>query len=139
MTFIYTRCPMPTFCPLMDRHFVAIQDTLKTDPALKNVHLVSISFDPTTDTPPVLKAHAETLGADPDYWTFLTGDRDEIDRFAMRFGVTLTRNPADPLDIAHNLRTAIVDANGQLTKTYTGNEWTPEQILSDLRRGSAAN
>ena len=46
MTFIYTKCPMPTFCPLMDRHFAAMQAKLKSDPALKNVHLVSVSFDP---------------------------------------------------------------------------------------------
>src|SRR3989441_4695081 len=57
LTFIYTRCPMPTFCPLMDRHFAAIQKKLKDD-ADGRVHLVSVSFDPSTDTPPVLKRHA---------------------------------------------------------------------------------
>lgn len=133
VTFIYTRCPMPTFCPLMDRHFVTIQETLKADPALRNVHLVSVSFDPITDTPPVLKKHAQALGADPAYWTFLTGDRDEIDRFASRFGVTLTREMNDQLDITHNLRTAIIDTKGALVKSYTGNAWTPEQLLADLR------
>ena len=55
MTFIYTECPLPTFCPLMDRHFAAIQNRLKDDPALKAVHLVTVSFDPVTDTPAVLK------------------------------------------------------------------------------------
>ena len=58
MTFIYTQCPLPTFCPLMDRHFVTIQEQLKDDPALTKVHLVTVSFDPITDTPPVLKKHA---------------------------------------------------------------------------------
>ena len=137
MTFIYTRCPMPTFCPLMDRNFAAIQGTLTTDPALKNVHLVSISFDPIADTPPVLKKHAAKVGADPKYWTFLTGDRDEIDRFAARFGVSITRPLNDPLDISHNLRTAIVDAGGALVKAYTGNEWTPEQLLAETRQVAA--
>ena len=60
LTFIYTQCPMPTFCPLMDRHFVTIQERLKADPALARVHLATVSFDPVTDTPPVLKKHAET-------------------------------------------------------------------------------
>ena len=91
MTFIYTQCPMPTFCPLMDRHFAAIQERLKADPALAQRAAVSVSFDPVTDTPPVLKKHAETLGADPSRWTFLTGDRDEIDQFASRFGVSIAR------------------------------------------------
>jgi protein SCO1/2 len=113
ITFIYTRCPMPTFCPLMDQHFVAIQKRLKDDAVVKGrVHLVSVSFDPIVDTPAVLKAHAKKLGADPKTWTFLTGDRDDIDRFASRFGVSVARAPNDQRDITHNLRTAIVDAGG---------------------------
>jgi len=133
MTFIYTRCPLPTFCPLMDRHFVTIQKTLKEDPSLKAVHLVTVSFDPATDTPPVLEQHAKTLGADLTRWTFLTGDRDDIDRFAARFGVQVTRALNDPRDITHNLRTAIIDADGKLVKVYTGNDWSPEQLLADLK------
>src|SRR5436190_2171518 len=58
LTFVYTRCPMPTFCPLMDRQFAAIQKKLTDDATDRRVHLVSISFDPATDTPPVLKRHA---------------------------------------------------------------------------------
>jgi len=133
MTFIYTKCPLPTFCPLMDRHFATLQKTLEEDPALKPVHLVTVSFDPAVDTPPVLKKHAKTLGADLTRWTFLTGDRDEIDRFAARFGVAVSRAMNDPRDITHNLRTVIVTADGRLAKVYTGNDWSPEQLLADLR------
>src|SRR5438093_3259711 len=87
LTFIYTRCPLPTYCPMMDRNFAAIQKKLKGDPALaRRVHLVTVSFDPLTDTPPVLKKHAKEVDADLRTWTFLTGDRDDIDRFAARFG-----------------------------------------------------
>src|SRR5258707_8762287 len=131
MTFIYTKCPLPTFCPLMDRHFAALQKTLKTDPALKNVHLVTVSFDPAVDTPAVLKAHAKTLDADLNRWTFLTGDRDAVDQFAARFGVSVARAMNDPRDITHNLRTVIIDADGKLVKVYTGNDWSPEQILAE--------
>jgi protein SCO1/2 len=133
LTFIYTQCPLPTFCPLMDRHFVTIQERLKADPGLSKVHLATVSFDPVTDTPPVLKKHAQQLGADLARWTFLTGDRNDIDRFASRFGVTIARDQSDPKNITHNLRTAIIDADGTLVKTYTGNEWTPDQILADLK------
>jgi protein SCO1/2 len=133
VTFIYTKCPLPTFCPLMDRHFAAMQKPLKADPLLKSVHLVTISFDPVTDSPLVLKTHAKSLDADLSQWTFLTGDRDDIDRFAARFGVAVTRALNDPRDITHNLRTAIVDADGKLVKVYTGNEWTPEIVLNDLK------
>jgi len=133
MTFIYTKCPMPTFCPLMDRHFAAIEKKIKADAELKGrVHLVTVSFDPIVDTPPVLKAHARTLGADLRDWTFLTGNRDDIDQFSARFGVSVARAESDQRDITHNLRTAIVDGDGRLVKVYIGNEWTPEQALADV-------
>jgi protein SCO1/2 len=138
ITFIYTRCPLPTFCPLMDRHFASLQKSLAADPRLHRVHLVTVSFDPVTDTPPVLKAHARRLEADLKRWTFLTGDRDEIDQFAARFGVSVTRALNDPRDITHNLRTGIVDANGRLVKVYTGNEWSPDQVLEDLKTVAAS-
>jgi len=133
MTFIYTRCPLPTFCPLMDRHFAAMQKPLKEDAALKDVHLVTVSFDPLSDTPPVLRKHAKELNADLSRWTFLTGDRDEVDRFAARFGLSVSRAMNDPKDITHNLRTVIIDKDGRVVKSYTGNDWTPAQVLSDLR------
>jgi protein SCO1/2 len=136
LTFIYTRCPMPTFCPLMDQHFATLQEKLKADRGL-NVHLVTVSFDPETDTPAVLKKHARELGADPRMWTFLTGDLDTIDQFAARFGVSITREVDDKdknvVNITHNLRTAILDREGNLVKTYTGNQWTPEQVLTDIK------
>ncbi len=133
MTFIYTKCPLPTFCPLMDRHFVALQKSLKADAAMNAVRLVTVSFDPATDTPAVLKEHAKGLGADPARWTFLTGDRDEVDQFSARFGVSVGRALTDARDITHNLRTVIIGADGKLVKIYTGNDWTPDQILKDLK------
>ena len=133
LTFIYTRCPMPTFCPLMDRHFATMQRKLKERGNDLHVRLLSVSFDPLTDRPPVLKAHATSLGADPALWTFATGDRDQIDQWASRFGVSVSRQMNDQRDISHNLRTAIIDRQGNLVQTYVGNEWTPEQVLADVR------
>lgn len=131
LTFIYTRCPLPQFCPLMDRHFVALQAKLAQRPALKNVHLVTVSFDPRHDTPEVLRRHAATLGADRARWTFLTGQSADIEAFARRFGVSVMRD-ATAADITHNLRTAIIDATGTVVKVYSGNDWTPDQLLADL-------
>jgi protein SCO1 len=133
VTFIYTSCPMPTFCPLMDQNFVKIQAKLKEQGNVLKAHLLSVSFDPQVDTPPVLKRHAEKLGADPRLWSMVTGDRDEIDKWASGFGVSISRAMNDPRDITHNLRTALLDRQGNLVQTYTGNEWTPEQVLADIR------
>ena len=133
LTFIYTRCPLPNFCPLMDRHFATLQREIGADPRLSGkVRLVSVSFDPEHDTPKVLAAHAARLQADPAVWTFLTGDRVTIDRFAARFGVGLVR-PSDATDITHNLRTILLDQDGRLVKVYSGSEWTPAGALADLR------
>jgi protein SCO1/2 len=133
VTFIYTKCPMPNFCPLMDQQFAKIQQKLKEKDNELKVHLLSVSFDPLEDTPPVLKKHATDLGADPRVWTFVTGDRDDIDRWASRFGVSVSRALNDPTNITHNLRTAIVDRQGNLVQTYTGNQWTPEQVIADVK------
>lgn len=133
VTFTYTSCPMPTFCPLMDKNFAAIQTALKEKNNDLKVHLLSVSIDPAVDTPAVLKAHGEKLGLDPKIWSFVTGNRDDIDKWAARFGVSISRAMNDPKDITHNLRTAIVDRQGNLVQTYTGNEWTPSQVLADVR------
>ena len=133
LTFIYTRCPLPTFCPMMDRNFVSIQEHMKSDRALKNVRLVTVSFDPTRDTPAVLRAHAKELDANLASWSFLTGKEKDVDDFAGKFGVYVVRNPNDQRDITHNLRTAVIGPDGVVKKIYTGNEWTPEDILMDLK------
>ena len=138
VTFIYTRCPIPNFCPLMDRNFARIQEALAADAQLRaRVRLVSVSFDPEYDTPEVLTAHAARLKADPAIWTFLTGDRPTVDRFAARMGVGVLRPDGDPM-ITHNLRTMLIGADGKLTRIYSGNEWRVETVLGDLRAAAAA-
>jgi cytochrome oxidase Cu insertion factor (SCO1/SenC/PrrC family) len=67
----------------------------------------------------------------------MTGDRDEIERFAARFGVAIERAEQNPIDITHNLRTAIIDAEGRLVKVHTGNSWTPADVLADLKATAA--
>jgi protein SCO1/2 len=133
LTFIYTQCPLPTYCPLMDQNFATIQRSAAEDPVLRGkIRLVSVSFDPDFDTPAMLRAHATRRKADPSVWTFLTGDRATVERFAARFGVSVVRTAA-PRDITHNLRTAIIGLEGRILKLYSGNEWTPSTMLADLR------
>jgi protein SCO1/2 len=131
VTFIYTRCPLPNFCPLMDRNFAAIQRAIASG-RVHGVRLVSISFDPAYDTPAVLKAHAASVGADPAVWTFLTGDGATIEALGARLGLVVMRDANDPASITHNLRTAVFDRQGKLKTIYNGNEWAPPEILADL-------
>ena len=134
VTFVYTRCPVPDFCPLMDRRFADLQRAIRADAALRDAaHLVSVSFDPRHDTPDAIKAHAKVRGADPRVWSYLTGEPETIDHITSRFGVSSIDEKDAPESISHNLRTAVIDPKGRLVKIYDGNEWTVEALLADLR------
>ncbi|MBA2303819.1 MAG: SCO family protein [Acidobacteria bacterium] len=138
VTFVYTRCPLPDFCPLMDRHFAAVQRAVRTATDLADrVHLLSVSFDPDFDTPAVLKRHAERAGANPASWSYLTGQREGLDKFAAAFGVTILREEGKMDEIIHNLRTAVIDRNGRLVTVLNGNDWQPEQLIAELRAADA--
>jgi len=139
VTFVYTRCPLPNFCPLMDRHFRSVQDQVRADPALKaGVRLLSVSFDPDHDTPPVLAKHAAALGADPDIWHFLTGTRGGVEAFASQFAVSVIREDPSETEIVHNLRTAVIDREGRLVTVLNGSDWTPAELMTELRRAHDA-
>jgi protein SCO1/2 len=137
VTFVYTRCPLPDFCPLMDRRFSELQRAIAADARLRDrVHLVSVTFDPAHDTPAVIEAHARARGADPQTWSYLTGPAAAIDHFTSRFGVSAIEGTDAAQTITHNLRTAVVDRQGRLMTIHSGNEWTVEELLADLRKAS---
>jgi protein SCO1 len=138
VTFTYTRCPLPDFCPRMDRQFAAVQRAVLADDRLRDrVRLLSVSIDPGFDTPEVLAGHARRAGADPRMWQFMTGDPDAIRGFASRFGVSILPGDAGAADITHNLRTAIVGPDGAVVRLLSGNDWTPAELIDALRRASA--
>jgi protein SCO1 len=132
VTFIYTRCPLPDFCPRMDAYFGAIQQALRDGRLREPVRLLSVSFDPVFDTPAALKAHAGAVGADPRVWTFATAPADRVEAWGGRLGLSVIRDPKDPSDITHNLRTAVVDRQGRLMTILDGNRWTVDQAIAAL-------
>lgn len=136
VTFIFTRCPLPEFCPLMDRRFAEIQRAAAADAALAGrVRLLTVSFDPDFDIPEVLAAHAARLGADPEVWRFATAPADIVDRFAAEFGVSVIREGNGTL--THSLRTTVIDADGRVAAVFPGNEWTAAQVLDAMRTALA--
>jgi protein SCO1/2 len=138
LTFIYTRCPLPTYCPLMNRNFRTAQQLVAARGALADrVRFVTVSFDPEFDTPAVLTQHATAIGADLRTWTFLTGNRTAVEAFAARFGVSVMREPDTPDTITHNLRTAVVGPAGTIARVYGGNEWTPAELVAALEAAAA--
>ena len=137
VTFIYTRCPLPNFCPLMDKHFRSAQDRIRADATLRGtVRLLSVSFDPDHDSPEVLARRAADLKADPAIWSFLTGTREDVEQFASQFGVSIIREPGNS-ELVHNLRTGIIDADGRLRAVLSGTEWTSDDLMKELRNARA--
>jgi protein SCO1 len=135
VTFIYTRCPFPDFCPRMDRQFKNAQTAILEDAQLRDrAALLSISFDPDFDTPPVLATHARQVGTDPRIWHFATGDRAAVEAFALRFGVSVIREGTAAETVTHNLRTGIIGSDGTLSAMLTGNEWTSAELIDAMRR-----
>jgi protein SCO1/2 len=137
VTFIYTRCPLPQYCPLMDGRFAEVQAAVKAEPALAGkVRLLTVSFDPKFDRAAVLRAHAKTLGADPAVWTFATAEETVVDRFAAMFGVNVIRESDGT--ITHNLRTAVLGPSGRVSAILDNNAWTADDLARALKAALAA-
>jgi protein SCO1/2 len=132
LTFIYTRCPLPNFCPLISRNFQALQERLsKAVPGM--YRLLSISTDPKFDSPEVLKNYAALYHADEKYWTFATGSEEQINSVATLFG--LVHEPEGGM-ISHNLRTALIGADGRLVHVWKSNVWTPYEVQRMLEESA---
>lgn len=133
LTFMFTRCPLPEFCPRMSKNFAAVTSLLAENPAgLTNWHLVSLTIDPLFDTPAVLKAYSGTVNQVPERWSFLTGALIDIDAIAEQLGILYRRQTPTALP-DHNLRTAVFDRKGRLTQLIIGNTWKPEELVEALR------
>jgi protein SCO1/2 len=135
VTFIYTRCPFPDFCPLVSRNFAKIYALLRKDPSLdsRKIRLLSVSFDPAYDTPAVLKKYAATFsgatGGSPfDRWEFATVPAKELPQVADFFGLYYDQSGGQ---IVHSLSTTVVSPDGTIYKWYPDNSWQPADLLTD--------
>ena len=134
VTFTYTRCPVPTYCPAQDRRFGELQRAIRERPELARSRLVSISIDPEYDRPEVLARHAETLEADPAIWRLATGERAAILAFAASLALSVVVEEAGSADVVHSVRTAVVDSAGRLIRRYDGTGWQVSDVVRDLAR-----
>jgi protein SCO1 len=138
LTFIYTRCPLPDFCPRVTRNFAVVEKSLKSDPGLfAKTHLICASFDPAGDTPERLKSYGQTYlrSSDPAvfaHWDFAVASKSDLPPMARYFDVGLT-NEADNT-ITHTLSTTLIGPDGKVVRFYPGNEWTPQDIIADVKR-----
>ncbi len=142
VTFIYTRCPLPNFCPRVTHYFADINRQLASNRALYDkTHLLCVSFDPDHDTPERLRAYgASYIGSDAErafsHWDFAVPDKAALAKMAQYFDVGITQ--AADNSITHTLSTTLIGADGKVVRFYPGNDWTPDQVLADIRHTAGA-
>jgi len=135
ITFFYTRCPLPDYCPRLSKNFQEAQQQLRAlTSAPTNWHLLSVSFDPEFDTPAMLKAYGQSYRYDPAHWSFLTGRPDKIAELARQSGVTYE---SDGNTINHNFCTLIVDASGHLQTLFPVSGDLSDAIVGEIIKAAA--
>jgi len=137
LTFVYTRCPVADYCPRMSRNFAEIDKALAQDPAMyARTHLLSISFDPTYDTPKVLRSYGEAYTGKYTeetfaHWDFAAPEQAELDKIEEWFDLGVT--PGESGALLHSLATVVVGKDGKVVAYYPTNEWTPAEVLAKMR------
>ncbi len=144
LTFIYSECPLPNFCIAMSRNFSDLANRIASDDQLKeNIRLLTVSFDPKRDTPEKLKRYGlgylgKNSGAgDFKIWQLAVGSNEETKRLADFFGLRYEIDAQDKTQFSHSLRTAVISPDGIVRRVFTGSDWTPEELLSELKKDQA--
>lgn len=131
LTFIFTRCPLPNFCPRMSNNFEELQTAIKGGSgALAETRLLSVTLDPDYDSPKVLSDYGAFHHADRKIWSFATGGEKQIDSLTHAFSVY---RQTEGGTISHGLATALIDKDGRIDKIWRGNAWTPDEVIKAIR------
>lgn len=134
VTFFYARCPLPTYCPRLSQNFQGAQEILlrlRPDAGPEpQWHLLSVSFD-SHDTPAGLRSYAQGYAADPRHWSFATGTETAVRALGGGFGLEFTTGEGV---LSHNLRTAVIDADGRLRRIFSGSAWTPQELAAEIEK-----
>lgn len=135
--YIFTNCP--DICPLTTNNMRLIQEKANEE-GIKNLQFVSVSFDPDVDRPSVLKKYSEIRNLDTSNWTFLTGEKEEIDALMKRIGIiavvgdsSITSDGNAVYFYVHTDRIALIDSEGQLRKNYKGSELDKNLVVNDIK------
>ncbi len=130
-TFIFTRCPLPDFCPRMGNRFKEARELLlNRSNAPTNWQFLSISFDPDNDLPPVLANYARNYrGANPDRWLYAVASTSTLAQIAGPLDLKYQREGGS---IAHNLRTVVLDPAGRIHRQFDGNTWKAVELADAL-------
>ena len=136
ITFFFTRCPIPEYCPRLSKNFEEASNKLLSMPdAPTNWHFLSVTIDPKFDTPAALRNYAKRYRHDPRHWSFLTGSIDKITELAKESGVTFT--PGQGI-FDHNFRTLIIDPRSKLQMSFPIGGNISDGIANEILKAAAA-
>jgi len=136
MTFIFSRCPIPDYCPRLTKNFEEASRKLQNMPgAPTNYHFFSVTFDPEFDTPARLKAYAENFRYDASHWSFLTGPSNKVAELARLSDMKYQRDGAF---FNHDLRTLIIDGNGRLRMVFPIGGNLSDAIVEEMLKAAAS-
>ncbi len=134
ITFIYTRCPLPSFCPRLSTEFAKIhQDLAKSSDDYARTHLLTISFDPDYDTPPVLRKYGMAYLGDASsgfsHWDFAATSADDLHLLSEAFGLVYIE---EDNQISHTMNIILISPDGTVAKSWPF-DWTRAELEDALR------
>jgi protein SCO1/2 len=138
ITFIYAQCPLPDYCIKMSTNFSDLNNQIINSELKDKIRLLSVSFDPERDTPEKLRQYGLGYlgkGAKPDFtvWQLAVGADKEVRPLADFFGLRYEIDQNDKTQFNHSLRTAVIAPDGKVTKIFSGNDWTTNDLLKELQ------
>jgi protein SCO1/2 len=139
LTFIYTRCPIPEFCPRIMKNFQDLDNLIEADPDLRSkARLLSVSFDVEFDRPEVLQAFGSAFVKDRGQgpfarWKLATGTKESVGRLGQFFGLVFFKEGGD---FAHSLVTVVIGPDGKLVKEFSGNDWNVKDAYAAMRKAA---
>jgi protein SCO1 len=140
LTFFYTYCADPLGCPFAHTTLAGLRDRVRGDRALaERVRFVSISLDPTHDTPEVIAGYSKEFMIEPQFdWRFLTARRVSdllpvLDDFGQDVSVETDENGHATRTLHHMLKMFLIDARGEVREIYTLSFLQPQVMFNDIK------
>jgi protein SCO1/2 len=131
LNFVFTSCRVARMCPASTACMRQLGDALAKLPAAAEIRLLTITFDPETDTPGTLRAYADGYGIDHARHRFLTGDAGQIKDLMRQYGIQTLR---DDGTIVHNAALLVISPEGRITYRSEGASFDAEDVAQRLLR-----
>jgi protein SCO1/2 len=129
LNFIFTSCRAARMCPASTACMKQLGDVLAKHPSAADIRLVTITFDPETDVPAVLRTYADGYGIDAKRHRFLTGDAGQIKDLMRHYGIQTLR---DDGTIVHNAALIVISPEGRIVYRSEGPSFDAEEVANRL-------